>query len=334
VDREARRGGAEEPARVGADESWRELQVTRAMVGSLEGELRALRESVDRLQGSVPDACEIGRSLEALRRACQRPAGAGAGPDPGMDHAGRLLRAGLSPEHALPIAADAARRAQPEDALARALAARLDARLVPPRPEAAGGVDLLVGATGVGKTTTVAKLAGFGGRDARAVAIATTDVHRLGGEEILRSYTKRLGLRFSLAATPEDLRRSREKAGRRHLLVDTAGRGPNDPGSIAELARFREALGPGVRVQLVLSATTKEQDLVDQLARHRPLRPDGLVVTHLDESRDLGNVANLLLAPDSPPLTWLAAGQAVPTDLEVPDPDRLSARILAGAEAA
>jgi len=337
VDREARRGEDGEPPRIGADESWRELQVTRAMVVSLEAELRSLRDAVEGLQTSVPDACEIGRDLEALRRASARARQA-----PGLPEAAdgrlaeRLLRSGLAPEHALTIAADAARRADSEEAsaagaLERVLAARLDARLVPPRSPEPGRVDVFVGATGVGKTTTLAKLAGHGGRDTREVAVATTDVHRLGGEEPLRSYTQRLRIPFDAASSPEDLRRSRIQAGRRHLLVDTAGHGPRHPAWLRDLVRHREALGDGVHVQLVLSATTKERDLMEQLERHRPLRPDGVVVTHVDESRDLGNVVNLLFEPGTPPLTWLANGQSVPGDLLAPDPDRLASRILAAA---
>jgi len=337
VDREARRGDDTGPPRIGADESWRELQVTRVMVGGLEGELRSLRDAVESLQASVPDAREIGRDLEALRRASARarhePDRSGA-PDGLL--AERLLRSGLAPEHALTIAAEAARRAEARggtaaEALERSLAARLDARLVPSRPPEPGRVDVFVGATGVGKTTTLAKLAGHDGRDTREVAIATTDVHRLGGEEPLRSYTQRLRIPFAAATSPEDLRRSRIQAGRRHLLVDTAGHGPRRSAWLADLVRHREALGNGVHVQLVLSATTKEQDLMEQLERHRPLRPDGVVVTHVDESRDLGNVVNLLLEPETPPLTWIANGQSVPGDLLAPDPDRLAGRILAAA---
>jgi len=338
VDREARRGDDAEPPRVAADGSWRELQVTRAMMRDLEREIGTLRDAVESLRGSVPDACDVGRSLEALRRASARarrePAAMGSRAEGAAE---RLLRSGLTPELAVAIAADAVRHAdaggeaaEAEAVLERALASRLDPRCLPSRPEEPGRVDVFVGATGVGKTTTLAKVAGHAGRDPRGVAVATTDVHRIAGEEPLRSYTKRLGIPFGAASSPDELRRSRIEAGRRHLLVDTAGHGPANRAWIGELERHREALGDGVHVQLVLSATTKEQDLMEQLERHRALRPDGLVVTHLDESGDLGNVANFLLEPETPPLVWIADGQCVPTDLRRADPDVLAARILGG----
>ncbi|MFQ5417159.1 MAG: hypothetical protein ACE5FL_08960 [Myxococcota bacterium] len=337
VDRQARRGDADESPRVEAHEGWQELRVTRALVGTLEEELRSLRGAVESLESAVPDACEIGRSLEALRRSTER---ARAVPDPtrsgGPGIADRLLRAGLAPEHALSIAGDAVRSSEggaagTEPSIERALAARLDARLLPPRDDVAGRVDIFVGATGVGKTTTLAKLAGFRGRDTRHVALVSMDVHRLGAVELLRSYAKRLGVPFGAVVSPEDLRRIRVRAAKRQLLVDTAGRGPADTESVTELVRCREALGPRVHVQLVLSATTKEQDLMEQINRHRPLRPDGIVVTRIDESRDLGNIANVLLDPEAPPLAWWTDGQHVPADLHAPDPEQLAARILQGA---
>ena len=335
VDRQARSGEPDAAPRIGADESWRELQVTRAMVGTLEQEIRSLRDSVEGIRAAMPDACEIGHGLEALRRAASRARCEPPAPFGGSVAAERMVRAGLAPELALSIASEAARRSEIAGegpiGIREILARRLDAKLAPPRAPEPGRVDVFVGAAGVGKTTTLAKLAGFRGRDPREIAIASTDVHRLGAEEPLRSYTKRLGIPFEPVASPEDLRRSRIHAGQRHLLVDTAGHGPANPAWLGELVRHREALGSGVHVQLVLSATTKEQDLVEQLERHRLLCPDGVVVTHVDESRDLGNVANLLLDPETPPLTWLADGQAVPTDLQIPDPGRLASRILEAA---
>jgi flagellar biosynthesis protein FlhF len=342
VDREVRHAEPDAPEphappRVPADESWQELQVTRALVGTLEEELRSLRGAVERLESSVPDACDIGRSLEALRRASLRAREAPSIPRPGAPGlADRLLSAGFAPEHALSLASDAALKteggaADPADSIERALAARLDACLLPPREDVAGRIDLFVGATGVGKTTTLAKIAGYRGRDTRSVEVVSTDVHRFGGTEPLRSYAKRIGASFAAVADPEQLERMRNKAGRRQLLVDTAGHGPADTASFTELKRYREALGSGARVQLVLSATTKEQDLMEQLVRYRPLQPDGIVVTRVDEALCLGNIANVLLDPEAPPLSWWTDGQSVPADLHIPDPEQLATRILEGA---
>ena len=109
---------------------------------------------------------------------------------------------------------------------------------------------------------------------------------------------------------------------------DTAGCSAADPSAVAELAACREALGEHTQVQLVVSATTKDEDLAWQLERFQPLQPDGLVVTKLDESRSLGNVVNLLLAADAPPLSWIADGQRVPEDIHIASAKNLIGQAL------
>ena len=159
--------------------------------------------------------------------------------------------------------------------------------------------------------------------------LVSTDAHRLGGSEALRGIARGLGIAFDEVASHEALARLARRP-RTRVLVDTPGACRSDASCLTELQRLREALGPRAEVQLVLSATTKECDLRRQLARYRELEPGALVFTKLDESGELGNVVNVLLDAETPPLAWIGNGQHIPEDLEAPDPHELARRVMAG----
>jgi flagellar biosynthesis protein FlhF len=185
---------------------------------------------------------------------------------------------------------------------------------------------MLVGPAGAGKTTTLAKVAARHAPE--QLALISTDGHRVGAEAPLRHFAQGLEIPFEVALSPEGLAASVNRFRSRHLLVDTAGRSRSDAEAAGELGRLRDALGERARIQVVVSATTKESDLRAQIAHFRPLQPEALVVTKTDESTDLTNVLNLLLDEETPPLAWLGNGQRVPEDLLVPDPLKLAQRAL------
>jgi flagellar biosynthesis protein FlhF len=337
VDREHRRdpGAAPPEERVSADPSWQGLRVTRALMDPLEAELRELRRAVSELAVARPGEEQIARSVETLERAAAdlaRRYGPGAAQPPASRLAGHLLAAGLAPRHAFALGEEAARQGgiggSGREQLAGALARRLDPVLLPPRDDDRAPVTLFVGPTGVGKTTTLAKLAAREQHRVGDVSLATTDTFRIGAEDQLRTYAGLLAVPFGVARSAEELAERVATWRGRRVLVDTAGRSRRDPGSLAELCRLRERLGLRARVHLVLSATTKDGDLRAELDRYAPLRPDSLIVTKLDESEGLANVANLLLDAGSPPLAWLGTGQRVPEDLAAPDPRALAEQVL------
>lgn len=331
VDRDVVRGDPAEP-RVGADHSWRGLQLTRALIEPLEHEMRALRGAVRRLEVERGGPPSIAAEIAELRRVA---AELGRAPRRGAAEPGsvRLLtEAGLAPRHARALAADLAGAAPGEGddlaTLITALALRLDARLAPPR-EDDDPVLMLVGPTGVGKTSTLAKVAARS--PAGPPALVTTDVHRFGGETALRRFARELDVPFEVAVSAPDLSASLGRLGRRPVMVDTAGHSRAESDAVADLLQLREALGSRARVHLVLSATTKEADLRAEIDRYRPLAPEAVVVTKTDESGDLANVVNVLLDESSLPLAWIGIGQRVPEDLEVPDPERLAERVMGAA---
>jgi len=332
VDRE-RRPDARPAAPVEPHPSWQPLALTQALLDPLEAELRALRADLERqraAQGIPPalaaELAELRQTVEALAARGERLR------DP---LARRLAAAGFAPRHAraLAEAAGAAAGGDARDAraaLPAVLAERLDARMLVPREDDPATVSLFVGAAGVGKTTTVAKLAGrAAGRE--RLALCSTDVHRAGGCEALRGFARERGIPFATAAAPERVLGELTRSGHRRVLVDTAGAGRSDAPTLAELARLRAALGPRARVHLVVSATTRADAVRDELRRFAPLAPDALVVTRLDDTDRLGDLANLLLDDGVPPLAWLGTGRRVPEDLALPEPRALAERLLGAA---
>lgn len=319
------------------DPSWQTLSLSKALVDPLHTELRGLRRTLERTRFEREADDSLRAELRELRYAVSRlsPAEDEPGSCESDEAAYRAtLRAvGLSSAHAESIAAEAALRTRDSkgEPLIEALVERIDSRLTLPRPEDVNPV-LMVGAAGVGKTTTVAKLAAQTPGSRPATALVTTDTLRLGAETQLRTWAERLDVPFAAAADSHDLAGRVRSFGRRKVLIDTAGRGRNDASALPELERLRAALDPSAHVHLVVSATTKEADLRSQILRYRSLRPDALVVAKSDESTDFGSVVNVLLDPDTPPLAWLGSGQRIPEDLELADPERVAARMM-GVEA-
>lgn len=332
VDRDVRQS-ATAPAgekRVAPDRSWKELQLTRALVEPIETEVRALREAVERLEpANTSTFAEEIAELRTLVRALGRREDAAKRARPPA--VARLLAAGIAPKHAQALGTEAFLRAADgtgtEDALLETVAAHFEARLTPARQDDPP-LALYVGPTGAGKTTTVAKLAAREAHGDRPPALLTTDAQRLGADVALGRFAKSLELPFDVAVSDRDVTAAVRRADGRRLLVDTPGRSPADAAALAELRRLRTALGGGAQVNLVVAATTRPCDLERSLAWFRPLAPDALVVTKVDECDDLASVANLLLEGEGPPLAWIADGQRVPDDLSAPDPRELAARVL------
>ena len=183
---------------------------------------------------------------------------------------------------------------------------------------------MLVGATGVGKTTTIAKIAARAALiERRRVALLTLDNYRVGGVEQIRTFADLIGIPLYVCDEPNLLAAQLDElAGYDLTLIDTAGRSPRDRMAIATLER---ALihAPNVEVHLTTPASTSPAQLDELRDRFAPLRPRRLLFTKLDEC---GRAPDLVAAPTrlSLPITWLATGQQVPEDLEVATAPRLA----------
>ncbi len=185
----------------------------------------------------------------------------------------------------------------------------------PADPLEMGGVVALVGPTGAGKTTTIAKLAArfvakHGPRD---IALVTTDTARIGGREQLHGYGRQLGIAVHEADSDAALIQLLQKLDDyRLVLVDTAGLGQRDRALASQLNWLRAARN--VSTLLVLPANSHYADLDEVVRRFAPARPQGVVLTKLDETGRLGSALSVVVDHQMP-LTWVTDGQRVPEDL-------------------
>ncbi|MFP4428238.1 MAG: flagellar biosynthesis protein FlhF [Desulfovermiculus sp.] len=185
-----------------------------------------------------------------------------------------------------------------------------------------------LGPTGVGKTTTLAKLAAhYLQKQGRDILLVTIDNYRIAAAEQLQIYAQIMNLPLEIVSTPEQLNTVLRRQGVNKLtLIDTAGRNPRDEQSLQELEAFL-GQGLGIDKHLVLSATTREEDLQGIAKRFSPLGLDGLVFTKMDETRHYASLVNVQYQTGCP-LSYLTDGQRVPEDLHPADPESLSRIII------
>jgi flagellar biosynthesis protein FlhF len=192
-----------------------------------------------------------------------------------------------------------------------------------------GGVFALVGPTGVGKTTSIAKLAArYASRHGvRDIALVTTDHYRIGAQEQLFTYGRLLGVPVHTADSGEALRRVLfQLSDRKLVLVDTAGLSPRDSQLAAQFAELHTSRTP-MRVLLTLSATQQAGDLQDIVRRFAPARPQGCVLTKIDEATRIGGALSTLIR-NKLPVAYVTDGQRVPEDLHPARVDQLVLRAM------
>jgi len=187
--------------------------------------------------------------------------------------------------------------------------------IAPTDPLEEGGIIALVGPTGAGKTTTIAKLASrFLERNAaRDIALVTTDTIRVGGREQLHSYGRRLGIAVHEADSDAGLQDLLQRLSDYKLvLIDTAGMGQRDRALAAQLHWLRASRT--VRSLLVLPANAHFSDLDEVVRRFAGAEPQGVILTKLDETGRFGSVLSVVV-DHRLPITWVTDGQRVPDDL-------------------
>lgn len=194
-----------------------------------------------------------------------------------------------------------------------------------------GGAIALLGPTGVGKTTTIAKLAAqFAikyGPD--QVALITTDTYRIGAHEQLATYGKIMGCAVRVAKDADELSQIlyqfREK---RLVLIDTAGMGQRDVRLSEQLETLMSSSGVNIKSYLVVSSTGQRRVIEEALQHFKRIPLAGCILTKLDESIGLGEVLSVMMK-HALPISYITTGQRVPEDIEIAKVENLISGTLA-----
>lgn len=189
-------------------------------------------------------------------------------------------------------------------------------------------VVVMVGPTGVGKSTTVAKIAAISSlKEGHTVALISTDTYRVAAPEQLRRFGRLLSLPVGVARTHEELRSLVQLHQHRDLiLVDTAGQNPHDVEGMARLALMLQDLGQPTRL-LVVSATTSPAEMYEHLRRFESVGFEGVVISKVDEGVGRGACWNVPCWSGRP-LRYITHGQHVPDDIGVPTAEELARQLL------
>lgn len=192
-------------------------------------------------------------------------------------------------------------------------------------------VVLFMGPTGVGKTTTIAKIAsGFAVEEKKKVALLTADTYRIAAAEQLRTYANILEVPFRVIYTPEEAQSAvADFSEFDYIFVDTAGHSHQNEEQLGNMKKLLDAIKESADCQafLVLSATTKYRDLIRIANSYQEIMDYQLIFTKLDETATLGNLLNVKLYTDTS-IAFVTYGQNVPDDIELFNPQKTVKQLL------
>lgn len=189
-------------------------------------------------------------------------------------------------------------------------------------------VIVLVGPTGVGKTTTIAKLAGrLSLIENKKVGLITIDTYRIGAVEQLKTYADIMNIPFNVVFTIKDMQSALESMSDCDvILVDTTGRSSKNTMQISELRAFIDKVKTE-NIHLVISCTTKNKDIDVIVNGYKPLNYNNVIITKLDETSTYGSILNIVKSAKKP-ISFITTGQNVPDDIKLLTAEEITKLIL------
>jgi flagellar biosynthesis protein FlhF len=314
-----------------------ETALTEPPASRLEAEVPKEALPRDRLRGTKPEVDHLSKALGNLRREIHDLASnrEKSFEHPFLANAYELLRSfDVDEKLAEQLVWDLKSVQLPVGVVpvdrVRALVKAQLKKLFPPNVPTAMDQDqkvlVLIGATGVGKTTTVAKMAARAKLNERkSVGLITLDTFRIAAVDQLQKYANIIGVPLEVVSDPIEFKRAIKRfrsEGIQLTLVDTAGRGQRDELKMRELQEFL-CIVPNAEVHLVLSTIIHPRTMKNVAARFMPFGVHRLVLTKLDETDSFGSMVQPLVSINKP-VSFLTDGQNVPDDIMVSDPDRLA----------
>lgn len=179
-----------------------------------------------------------------------------------------------------------------------------------------GRIKTFIGPTGVGKTTTIAKIVSNEALvNQRSIGLITIDTYRIGAVEQLKIYANILGIPVKVVFSPEDLPEAIEYFKDKDLIfIDTTGRSHKNIHQLNELKSYLE-LCEDMKIYLVASMVTKNTDFVKTIENYKKINFDSIILTKFDETYSNGNILNVAYFTDKP-ISFICKGQVVPDDIE------------------
>jgi flagellar biosynthesis protein FlhF len=188
---------------------------------------------------------------------------------------------------------------------------------------------MLIGPTGVGKTTTIAKLAAQAIKNKKRACIVNLDTYRIGAVEQIRIYSSILGIPLATASTMDEFKQAVAKfsVNKDVIFIDTTGRNPRDNAYIRGLDEVCKNAGVPLELHLLMNANGDDEFMVESYRHYRTLPIDYLGFTKVDEAMRFGPLYNTMQTYQKP-VAYLTNGQRVPGDIEYPTVNRLAGLIV------
>ena len=190
------------------------------------------------------------------------------------------------------------------------------------------GVIAFVGPTGVGKTTTLAKLAArYSMSERLRVGLISADTYRIAAADQLKTYAKIMGLPIKVVSEKEEFKEALSRFSDRDVvMVDTPGKSRKDQGYIEKLRDFL-SVGVPVETNLLLSLTASRENMLEAASRFDTVDYDNIIFTKVDEATGLGSMYDVIDEVGKP-VSYLTVGQNVPNDIEDANPGRIARLIM------